>query len=221
MRSAAFWDWFDDYAAPKLQVRESTFRRVFDYLDAIDGPVTIVETGCTRSPDNWSGDGQSSMLFDHYLRFGHPQSLAHAVDIDAETTALCKTLVSERINVHTGDSVAVLSRLARELRTAGRTVNLLYLDSYDIDWNYPTPSAIHHLKELVSIVSAIDARTLVVVDDAPQTVRAITNDAGKLVTIANPVIGGKGLYVAEYAAQVGARPYFAHYQAAWTGLVPE
>lgn len=219
MKSEAFWDWFNTEAAPKLSAREVSFRKMFNYLDSFDGPVTIVETGCARIAGNWQGDGQSSVLFDHYLKFGHPESTAHAIDLDPKATELCKGLVSARVQVHTGDSVAVLPRVAQAVRASGRKINLLYLDSYDVDWDHPTPSAVHHLKELVSIVGAIDSQTLVVVDDAPQQVRVMANNEGQLSLISQPKVGGKGIFVAEYAEQVGAKPFFSHYQVGWTGLV--
>ena len=28
---------------------------------------------------------------------------------------------------------------------------MFYLDSFDVDWRYPYPSAVHHLKELTAI----------------------------------------------------------------------
>lgn len=219
MKSTAFWDWFNTEAAPRLSAREVSFRKVFEYLDRFDGPVTIVETGCARIAGNWQGDGQSSVLFDHYLRLGHPESVAYAVDLDPKATELCRQLVSERVHLHTGDSVPVLLRIARELKDSGRRIHLLYLDSYDVDWNHTTPSAVHHLKELVSIIGAVTPDTLVVVDDAPQNVRAMPDANGQFSMIAKPTVGGKGVFVAEYAEQVGAKPAFAHYQVGWTGLV--
>ena len=64
-----FWEFFNKTAAPELALREKTFRRIFQYLDLIDGPVIIVETGCARLKDNWAGDGQSTLMFDNYISF--------------------------------------------------------------------------------------------------------------------------------------------------------
>jgi hypothetical protein len=97
-------------------------------------------------------------------------------------------------------------------------IDLLYLDSYDLDWSHPTPSAVHHLKELVSIIAGVGPHTLVVVDDAPQLLRVVANDEGRFTLLGKPTIGGKGAYVAEYAEQVGAKLQFSHYQVGWTGL---
>lgn len=221
MTKKEFWRWFDAEIAPKLAVRAMSFRKAFAYLDSLNftGPVTIVETGCTRQPGNWGGDGQSTVLFDHYLASCAPGSMAYAVDIDPKATAACRTLVSDRVTVHTGDSVAVLRQIAQDLANRERTIDLLYLDSFDVDWRHTTPSAVHHLKELVSIVGSIRPDTLVMVDDCPSEARVIDNGAGAISLVSTPEIGGKGGFVADYAKAVGATLRFAHYQAAWTNLV--
>lgn len=50
-----FWEWFDSQAAPRLAMREISFRKAFTYLDTLPGPLTIVETGCARAKGNWGG----------------------------------------------------------------------------------------------------------------------------------------------------------------------
>lgn len=216
-----FWNWFDAEAAPRLAARELSFRKMLRYLDvrAATTPLVIVETGCTRQAGNWAGDGQSTVLFDRYLQAALPGSHGYSIDIDPQATAQCRNLVGPLINVRTGDSVAVLVDIAAELKRAGQTIDLLYLDSYDVDWRHTTPSAVHHLKELVSIVGALRPDTLVVVDDSPGECRVMANDQGGYALVSMPQVGGKGGYIAEYAQQVGARLLFCHYQAGWTGLV--
>lgn len=202
-----------------MSIREVSFRKIFHYLDTLPDPITIVETGCARTEDNWGGDGQSTVLFDKYAVCRGADSVVHTVDLSPEATEVCKTLVSGKVVVHTGDSVAVLPQIGRELKAAGRSIDLLYLDSYDLDWANPTPSAVHHLKELVSIISCVSPRTLVVVDDSALICRAIGDAEGKLNLISEPVAGGKSTYVAEYAAQVKAQLSFSHYQIGWTHMV--
>ncbi len=216
----AFWRWFDSVAAPRLGRRETSFRKIFRYLDEITAgrPVTIVETGCVRVADNWDGDGQSTLLFDRYLAASAKGSRGYSVDIDARATACCRTLVGDRFDIRTGDSVLVLRTIAEELEREGRRIDLLYLDSYDVDWGNVVPSAVHHLKELVSIVDCLSAATLVVVDDAPRECMLYPDDSNWFQFITHPQVSGKGKFVAEYARQVGATERFAHYQAGWTGL---
>ncbi len=67
--NSKFWNYFDQIASPKLAVREKTFRKIFNHLDKFDEPIIIVETGCARLENNWSGDGQSTIMFDKYINF--------------------------------------------------------------------------------------------------------------------------------------------------------
>ena len=58
-----FWTFFEGSAAARLGIRADTFRRIFRHLDTLGSPLTVVETGCARSSDNWWGDGLSTVLF--------------------------------------------------------------------------------------------------------------------------------------------------------------
>jgi hypothetical protein len=218
MRNDLFWAWYDKAAAPRLLYREVSFRKMFEHLDRIENPVTIVETGCVRLADNWDGDGQSTVLFDRYAST-RPGSAVYTVDLNATATAACAALVSSAVTLYTGDSVVVLRTIARDLNAKNAKVDLLYLDSFDLDTSNPIPSAVHHLKELVSIAAAGTKETLVVIDDSPSSVQVIPIEDGKYSVVSAPIIGGKGMYVAEYARQVGAAMAFCHYQVGWTGLL--
>lgn len=218
MRSVEFWRYFESQAAPRLAVREPTFRKVFEYLDTRPGSLTIVETGCARKADNWAGDGQSTVLFDHYIRSRDETSECMTVDISPASVQACRQLVSPRVAVTEGDSVHFLWELSRDLDAQDRTIDLLYLDSFDLDMVHWMPSAIHHLKELTAAMRCIDEHTLVVVDDCPLAGSFIPGAEGGYQLLGNPGIGGKGRLVAEFAQACGAHLEFAHYQAGWTGF---
>ena len=96
-------------------------------------------------------------------------------------------------------------------------IDLLYLDSFDLDMNYPLPSAIHHLKELVAIAPMISSETLVVVDDSPTALIAVPDGKDQFKTLGRR-IAGKGQLIAEYAEAIGVKPYFVGYQCGWLGL---
>jgi hypothetical protein len=214
VKSDTFWHYFDTEARPKLALRADTFARMFAYLDAFDRPVGIIETGCVRKAGNWAGDGGSTILFDTYAEW-HPGSAVHTVDIDPQATALCRTLVSERVTIHTGDSVMFLKGFADAPPQGFPGIDLLYLDSFDLDLDNVFPSAFHHMKELTAISPVIRPQTLVVVDDSPSSFFGIVqNDT--LTPTSAPKIGGKGKMIAEYAAQIGAEQVFTGYQCGWT-----
>ena len=218
-RKQTFWDFFDTEAAPNLRYREVTFRKIFDYLDTKNKPILIVETGCARIPNNWAGDGQSTVLFDKYVSNRDAESICYSVDISQSSVENCRNLVSNRVTVSQDDSVHYLQNLAKKINSEGRYIDLLYLDSFDLDFIYWQPSAIHHLKELCAAMKCIDKNTLVVVDDSPPNADFIWSDEKSITFINTPIIGGKGRMVAEFAQATGAQLYFiGHYQAGWTGF---
>lgn len=217
MSTDYFWQWFSERQA-SLADRAHSFELMFRYLDQRSGPVTIVETGCTRQPGNWAGDGQSTVLFDQYVQHRGLHSGVWSVDLDPAAVAQCQRLVSAQTTVTQADSVAWLHQLGPQLAAQGRHIDLLYLDSYDVDFAYWFVSAAHHLKELTAIVPWITDQTLVVVDDSGLAPVVVQHSADRM-TVARPGgIGGKGRLVAEYAATVGAHQEFCLYQVGWTNL---
>lgn len=216
-----FWKYFDSIAGALLQ-REISFRKTFQYLDTIAEPVTIVETGCVRDRNPWAltGEGHSTILFDRYVQARADGSHVFSVDINEKAVEVCRSLVSDAVNVHAGDSVPHLNKLSQLMAQYGRKINLLYLDSFDVDYEYWFPSASHHLKELLSAWRAVDRQTLVVVDDCPTTANLVGDggDGYQFDKFFKPRVGGKGRLIAEYAEQTGAEMFFSHYQHGWIGF---
>ena len=213
-----FWNFYNNDAAPKLAHREGTFRKLFEYLDNLNGPVTIIETGCCRTAGNWGGDGQSTILFDKYITYRDEASICYTVDIDPAAVDNCAKLVSSRTQVKLGDSVRFLSDLSKIFKVEGKTISFAYLDSFDVDWINWQPSAIHHLKELVALMPIINNETLVVVDDCPISGNFIANSDNQLQPFGNWTVGGKGRLISDYADAVGAQRIFSSYQAGWVGF---
>ena len=221
-----FYQWFD-VIAPQLGQREISFRKIFKYLDGQPTPIIIVETGCLREIDNFL-DGQSTLLFDKYTLSRGNNSKIYTVDINPKSTKICKEVVSESVEITTGDSGGYLSNLSSIFLKNKNKVSMFYLDSFDIDWSYPYPSAAHHLKELASINRILHKDTLVVVDDSPANGNLTRSEkesdsSWKVLTFPespspSPTIGGKGFLVHEFAAHVGAKLVFSHYQAAWNNF---
>ena len=213
-----FYKWFNNIT-PKLGEREISFRKVFKYLDSQPTPIIIVETGCLRVKDNFL-DGQSTLLFDKYTLSRGKQSKVYTVDINPNSTKVCRQVVSNNVEITTDDSVHYLNNLTSNFLINKTKVSMFYLDSFDVDWRYTYPSAAHHLKELTSIMRLLNNDTLIVVDDSPafgnltQTENE-SNPTWKILNSPAPSIGGKGFLVHEYAKHVGAKLFFSHYQTAW------
>ena len=225
-----FYKWFDGIA-PKLDNREISFRKIFKYLDSQPNPIIIVETGCLRVKDNFL-DGQSTLLLDKYTLSRGEKSKVHTVDKDPNSTKICKQTVSDNVEITTDDSVHYLNNLTHNFFTNKTKVSMFYLDSFDVDWRYPYPSAAQHLKELTAINRILYEDTLVVVDDSPASVNITHIDQinknqekkdWKILSSPSPspTIGGKGFLVHEYASHVGAQLVFSHYHACWKGFNKE
>jgi hypothetical protein len=191
-------------------------RTMFEHLERLNRPVFVAETGCVRVKDNWVGDGQSTVLLDRFVSC-RPGSICHSVDINSSATDLCRSLVSSAVQVHTGDSVQFLRALSRNRPQGFEYLDLLYLDSMDVDFFDPHPSALHHIKELLAASSLIGPQTLVVVDDAPCEAPWVLIDS-QAFFVKPPRITGKGKYIAEYADSIGLMPLFHGYQAGWLGM---
>jgi len=170
--------------------RKATFRKMFTHLYELNRPdYIIIETGTARSPTvNWSGDGMSTILFDFFiLLFG---GILISIDLSDEALHMAASHTSSHINYMCGDSVAILHQLKRHPQIT--RIDLLYLDSYDVDWENPHPSALHHMKELCA-VQPLSSGCMVVIDDNRGDV-------------------GKGQYVSNYFAAIGIQPVFNQYQ---------
>jgi hypothetical protein len=102
--------------------------------------------------------------------------------------------VSRRTNMILNDSVAFLAQF-------GQPIDVLYLDSFDLDKNDSLPASIHHLHELCAAQRWLHSGSLVMVDD---TYRDATG-----------VCLGKGGLVAAYMGMTGATLLAEGYQDLW------
>ena len=215
-----FYKWFNKLS-PNLGIRELSFKKIFKYLDSMPDPIIIVETGCLRESNNFL-DGQSTLLFDKYTLSRGKNAKVYTVDINLNSTKICKEIVSKNVEIITDDSVRYLNNISNTFLKNKTKVSMFYLDSFDVDWRYPYPSAAHHLKELTAINRLLNENTLVVVDDSPATgnIAQSENQLEKTWSVLEspsppPTIGGKGFLVHEYASHVGAKLLFSNYRSAW------
>ena len=219
-----FYNWFDKIYN-KLGIRSLSFTKIFNYLDKLPNPIIIIETGCLRDKDNFLGDGQSTLLFDKYTQSRGNGSKVFTVDIDPVATNICKSLVSDNVDIFTGDSVKYLNDLTKKFCEEKINVSMFFLDSCDVEWIDPGESSAHHLKEIECVKSLLNEKTIVVVDDSPIMcfLSQVEGQENKFEAIEQPLatkpyIGGKGSLVHKYAISMGAKLYFSHYQPAWTGF---
>ena len=197
---ASFADRFTADFAPRLAARRKGFGVLFDALASGRGDILILETGTLRIADNWSGDGQSSYMFDQFTqaetRAGRSAAF-FSIDVDLESLAVARRACSHATNLICNDSVFALHALARLLR--GRQASLLYLDSFNLDPANPLPSATHHIMELTAAAPILGPGSLVAIDDYAV--------GGK--------VGGKGLLVDPYMQSIDATVLHSGYQKIW------
>lgn len=188
--------YFDNTFKAKLQKdptykdRYIGFRKIFAYLIAKNkSSYTIIETGGIRQKDNWS-DGQSSVLFYDFLkRFsGKLTTIDTNPGVEVNYRLWLPPFAGVKVNVITGDGAVTLGKISEQ-------VDLLYLDSFDIDHENPKPSMEHHLEEFTKAKDIINKSKglLVAVDD-------------------NFGVYGKGKYVLNWAVRNGKEILHNGYQ---------
>jgi hypothetical protein len=190
-----FTELFDTEFAPRLGQREDGFRRLFERLSKQpnDHPL-ILETGCLRLPGNWKGDGQSTFMFDAYAR--STDGTCVSVDINFESAVSARRACSSYTSLVVNDSVSFLNSLAQ--LSFAKQIDLLYLDSFDVDPVAPMPAAIHHIKELLAAWPMVGAGTIVCVDD--------------FLVGEN---GGKAGIIDDFFGNIAAEVLYSGYQKAW------
>jgi hypothetical protein len=211
-----FWTEFEAKDKQLLGIRAITMQEALKRLDALGRPVLIVETGSART--HAIGDGQSTFLFEKYLKLG-PGGKLITVDLSPDATMFCKQELDANFSTaFNSDSVQFLHKFAAYKPDGFETIDLLYLDSYDVDMLAPVESALHHIYELVAAKPFLRKDTLILVDDSPENFSLCTNLAGQYQLMAAPRTWGKGLYVAEYAKKINAKILAKNYQVLFTEM---
>lgn len=169
-------------------------------------PQSIIETGMSA----WGTD--STRLFNSYVRSfgGHLWS----VDIDRERVDGMRRKVSAATTLACDDSVTFLARWVAE--HAGERADVVYLDSWDVDFAAPLPAAEHCLREFDAISPALGPGTLLLIDDSPGSladVPAAAQASAPALFASYGAWPGKGMLVQGHLAERGTVPVRHGYQA--------
>ncbi len=181
------------YFRPRLDKRAEGFDVLFRSLQAIGRSLLIVETGTLRLPGNWEGDGQSTFMFDALVR--ESGGVLISIDVTNESVDSARKACSSATQLITNDSVSALHALTQ---VVSKQIDLLYLDSFDLDPNDPLPSAIHHALELTAVRPLVGPGTVICVDDY-----AVGSK------------GGKGMIVDRFLSNIRAKVLYSGYQKIW------
>lgn len=148
----------------------------------------IVETGSSAYGTD------SSRLFDAYVtRFG---GRFYSVDINPYARRRLRFQHSRNSHFIVSDSVDFLANF--QLRSKDVKVDLVYLDSWDVDWFHPDESAIHGYNEYLSIQGQLKPGSVIVIDDTPRTLDWIPPecvDIAQEYLRINGVLPGKGALI--------------------------
>ena len=181
------------YFRPRLDKRAEGFDVLFQSLLALGRSLLIVETGTLRLPGNWEGDGQSTFMFDALVR--ESGGALFSIDVTNESIDSARKVCSSATQLIANDSVSALHALTQ---IVSKQIDLLYLDSFDLDAKNPLPSAIHHALELTAVRPLIGPGTVICVDDY-----AVGSS------------GGKGMIVDRFLSNIRAKVLYSGYQKVW------
>lgn len=190
----SFTEAFSTYYAPLLGRRREGFKRLFEAVKIQGEPPLILETGTLRLAGNWQGDGQSTFLFDRFAQDHGGRVLS--IDVNPDSIDSARRVCSGYTTLICNDSVMALETMSR---TISRKASLVYLDSFDVDRNDYTPSAIHHMLELAAVMPMLASGSVVAIDDFS----------------IEGVGGGKGQLVDRYMQSVDAVVIYDGYQKIW------
>ena len=165
----------------------------------------IVETGCSAHGT------KSTLLWDIFVNIFNGKVLS--VDLNNDSVDEANSLTSNKTNVTFSDSLLYLPGLDEK-------IDFLYLDSYDVNFLDPFPSADHHLKEFNCIKHLLHKDSIVLIDDTPVNPEWLDDGKNnglyyKLKDTFNPNMSGKGSLVNDELEKMGATKLMHQYQALW------
>ncbi len=152
-------------AHPIFADRYKGFRKILEtLLDKKKSNFYIIETGTLRKRDQWT-DGQSSLLFFEFVSFFGGTLLS--IDTDKNALETCESVLKNAVGFKKAKFIPVCGNSIAELEKINKSVDLLYLDSYDFDDLNPLPGMLHPLKEFASAarIRARNPHLLVAIDD--------------------------------------------------------
>lgn len=152
---------------------------------------TIVETGTERWQEAqycFDGDGGATIIFAHWA--SENDANMHSVDINETHLHYCYNntrAYGEHLSLVLSDSVAFLDSFLK-------SIDFLYLDSYDYDENNPKPAQEHCLREIMAAENKLKPTSIVMIDDC------------------NVPGGGKGYLAIQYLLSRGWVLHSNHHQ---------
>ena len=136
-----------------------------------------------------------------------------SVDLSKTNVVNASKYISNKSKITCNDSLNYLPTLKCP-------IDFVYLDSYDVDFLKPKPSAIHHVKEFNCIKHLLHPESLILIDDTPVSPEWLDNGKcspiyNKLKPSFNPNMSGKGSLVNIELENMNAEKIMHQYQVLW------
>jgi len=149
------YEMFSDVGKP-MHLNYLTFKELFKNMNGRKD-LTILESGIS------SAGTLSTYLFNEYIkkyggRFWSVDTSRYLVEAHQGNMCPGTKLVCN-------DSVAFFKDWVND--NPKKSADVIYLDSYDLDWYDPNPSAMHGLNEYLSLLPTYNRGTLLLIDDTP------------------------------------------------------
>jgi hypothetical protein len=181
-----------------------TFKELFKNMLEIKEPI-ILETGIA------SAGTYSTYLFNEYIKkYG---GRFWSVDLNPNLIENNKGNMCPGTTLVHNDSVSFIKEWVNTKEN--KHVDVVYLDSYDLDWYDYNPSALHGLNEFLALKPVIKKNSLLLIDDTPSTPYWLDTRGSLYVDMVdfynnNNYLPGKGLFVLN--AQKNANVLIHNYQ---------
>lgn len=177
----------------ELQGYHRYFRIIFEQLESLNkDKYNILETGCVRWDQNWSGEGQFTIIADGFVNYYDGN--VYAVNINEIDVKNAITYVSNKTIIELNCSLIFTKNFSKI-----NDIDLFYLDSLDLNWEIPYQSANHHLLEFNNIMeNRTNPNFYLAVDDCNITT--------------NNLVIGKGQYIINYLNHLNIKPILNEYQ---------
>jgi hypothetical protein len=181
------YEMFSNVGKP-MHLNYLTFKELVKNMD--NKELNIIETGISCYGTN------STYFFNDYIRkYG---GRLWSVDINPYL-----------VNVHSGNMCPATQLICNDSVTfikewvsnnPNEKIDVVYLDSYDLDFYNPKPSAIHGLNEYLEILPALQKDSLLLIDDTPINPYWLDNrekiyEDMLVYYETNNELPGKGMYV--------------------------
>lgn len=165
----------------------------------------IIETGCSTHGT------QCTLLWDKFVNF---------YDGSVVSVSSNEYAVNEANSLISSKSKVIHSNILEYLPKVDSLIDFLYLDSNDVDFLNPLPSAMYHLEEFNKVKHLLHKNSIILIDDTPVSPEWL--DDGKnnpiystLKRQFNTKIAGKGSLVNIELEKMGATKILHQYQTLW------